>query len=393
MQYAFCDEFGSYGYRFDKENVSTHFLIAAIIVDESDLETVKTGAEEIRKSYFQTGEMKSSKIGNNHVRRRIILERLKKLPFNIYLFVANKRKIYEQSGLRYKQSFYKFLNQRVYNELHHTFRELTIVADETGGNEFMKSFADYVKRNNPDITLFDNFNFKFDDSKHGIFIQIADIIVGSLAYSFDEKKKAQSNGMNYKSFLQRNILHIDTFPKNYQSYSVAQYSHIDNEVDLKIAEICFRTAMTFKAQYEHSSTTIEEDVRMQLAVLNYLLFRFVNNSVRTYIPTKEIIHQLERLGFSQISIQTFRNKIIAKLRDRGVIIASSPKGYKIPSKKKEIEDFILHGKGIIEPMLSRLRLCCDTIKMGSNGSINILDEPPYHHIRRLLDIESDYDLI
>lgn len=77
----------------------------------------------------------------------------------------------------------------------------------------MKSFADYVKRNNPDITLFDNFNFKFDDSKHGIFIQIADIIVGSLAYSFDEKKKAQSNSMNYKSFLQRNIGYKNTNKK------------------------------------------------------------------------------------------------------------------------------------------------------------------------------------
>lgn len=97
------------------------------------------------------------------------------------MFVANKRKIYEQS-LRYKQSFYKFLNQRVYNELHKSFRELTIVADETGRDEFMKNFACYVRKNNPSITLFDQFNFKFDNSQHGIFIQIADIIAGSLAY-------------------------------------------------------------------------------------------------------------------------------------------------------------------------------------------------------------------
>lgn len=331
--------------------------------------------------------MKSSNVKNNHKRRRIIIERLKELPFNVYVFVADKRKIHEQSGLQFKQSFYKFLNQRVYNELHNSFRELTIVADETGRNEFMESFARYVKQHNPNVTLFDQFNFKFDNSQHEIFIQIADMIAGSLAYSYDEKKKEKSNGMNYKSLLGKKILHIDEFPKDYQSYSIANNSHIDDEVDRKIAEICYRKAMVFKKQYEQSIT--DEDIRMQLTVLNYLLFRFVNNSARTYIPTKEIINQLQYCGFSKMSTQTFRNKIIAKLRDRGVIISSSPKGYKIPSKRKEVEDFILHGKGIIEPMLSRLKLCYDAINLGSNGSIKILDTPEYHQLKRIIEIDND----
>lgn len=90
-----------------------------------------------------------------------------------------------------------------------------------------------------------------------------------------------------------------------------------------------------------------------------------------------------------MSTQAFRNKIIAKLRDRGVIISSSPKGYKIPSKRKEVEDFILHGKGIIEPMLSRLKLCYDAINLGSNGSIKILDTPEYHQLKRIIEIDND----
>ena len=387
MQYVFCDEFGAFGYNFDKENVSTHFLIVAIVINDENLSTVREGAEAVRVKYFQTGEMKSSNVKNNHRRRRIILEKLKELPFNIYAFVADKRKISEQSGLQFKQSFYKFLNPRVYNELHNSFRELTIVADETGRHEFMESFAKYVKQHNPNVTLFDQFNFKFDNSQHGIFIQIADIIAGSLAYSYDEKKKEKSNGMNYKSLLGKKILHIDEFPKDYQSYSVANDSHIDDVVDRKIAKICYRKAMVFKQKYEQSQA--DEDIRMQLTVLNYLLYRFVNNSTRTYILTKEIINQLQYCGFPKISTQAFRNKIIAKLRDRGVIISSSPNGYKIPSKKKEVEDFILHGKGIIEPMLSRLKLCYDAINLGSNGSIKILDAQEYHQLKRIIEIDND----
>lgn len=387
MQYVFCDEFGAFGYNFDKENVSTYFLIVAIVINEGDLNVVREGAEAVRKRYFQIGEMKSSNVKNNHRRRRIIIERLKELPFNVYVFVADKRKIHEQSGLQFKQSFYKFLNQRVYNELHNSFRELTIVADETGRNEFMESFACYVKQHNPNLTLFDQFNFKFDNSQHGIFIQIADMIAGSLAYSYDEKKKGKSNGMNYKSLLGKKILHVDEFPKDYQNYSVVNNSHIDDEVDRMIAEICYRKAMVFKKRYEQPAT--DEDIRMQLTVLNYLLFRFVNNSTRTYISTKEIINQLQYCGFSKMSIQAFRNKIIAKLRDRGVIISSSSKGYKIPSKRKEVEDFILHGKGIIEPMISRLKLCYDAINLGSNGSIKILDTPEYHQLKRIIEMDND----
>lgn len=70
MQYVFCDEFGAFGYNFDKENVSTHFLIVAVIVNDEDLNRVKEGAEAVRKKYFQTGEMKSSNVKNNHKRRR-----------------------------------------------------------------------------------------------------------------------------------------------------------------------------------------------------------------------------------------------------------------------------------------------------------------------------------
>ena len=56
--YAFTDEYGAFGNDLDNPNVSTHFIITAVIVRESDLETYTAGAEAIRKKYFQTGEIK-----------------------------------------------------------------------------------------------------------------------------------------------------------------------------------------------------------------------------------------------------------------------------------------------------------------------------------------------
>lgn len=114
---AYIDEYGESGFQLDKPNVSTHFIITAIIVEEKDVQELTDKTSDIRKKYFQIGEIKSSKVGRNHTRRKLILNDIIKLPFRVFAFVVDKKLIYQQSGLRYKSSFYKFLNNIVYSEL------------------------------------------------------------------------------------------------------------------------------------------------------------------------------------------------------------------------------------------------------------------------------------
>ena len=38
-KYAYVDEFGAFGYNFENEGCSTHFIVTAIIVDENDVGT------------------------------------------------------------------------------------------------------------------------------------------------------------------------------------------------------------------------------------------------------------------------------------------------------------------------------------------------------------------
>ena len=63
LVYAFTDEYGAFGWDIQNPSVSTHFIITAIIVKESDLASFAQQAEALRKKHFQTGEIKSSKIG------------------------------------------------------------------------------------------------------------------------------------------------------------------------------------------------------------------------------------------------------------------------------------------------------------------------------------------
>ena len=378
---AFVDEFGAFGFDFSNPGCTTHFIITAIVVDENNLGIVADGVEYVRKKYFQQGEIKSSKIGKKHQRRKIILDDLIHLPFHIFSFVCDKQKIYENSGLKYKHSFYKFLNNMVYQELRISYSNLKITADEVGGNDYLESFAKYIKSKEIPLSLFDNSLFRFENSQHSVIIQLADLISGSLAYCYDERKKQEADGYNYKAILSDKILRIKEFPETFDTFNVYQ-NDINSEYNPEIADICYRKAKHF---IETNMRSDDVEVRQQIAVLNYLLFRFMNKSPRKYIPTKELINQLVYLGYEKMSLQTFRNKIIARLRDQEVIISSSTSGYKIPSTEKELYDFVNHGKGIIMPMLSRLKTCNDVIKMGTNGKINLFEKAEYHNLSKMFE--------
>ena len=106
-----------------------------------------------------------------------------------------------------------------------------------------------------------------------------------------------------------------------------------------------------------------------------------------YIPTKELKNQLLYSLEQEFSTQTFRTRIIGKMRDEGVIIASSSpkKGYKIPATKAELYDFINHGTTIILPMLERLKKCRDTIKLGTANQLDLFEKTEYSNLKKYFD--------
>lgn len=184
--YAFTDEYGAFGWEIDNPSVSTHFIITAIIVKESDLVDFMQKSEILRKKHFQTGEIKSSKIGKDHSRRLRILADLQDIPFSIFSVCIDKKLCLENMsarGLQYKKSFYKFMNNIVHRELRRAFKQIVVVADEIGSNEYMQSFCEYVSNHQDIPSLFGDAQFSFQNSKYDVRIQIADLISGTLVLS------------------------------------------------------------------------------------------------------------------------------------------------------------------------------------------------------------------
>lgn len=85
--------------------------------------------------------------------------------FNLFAVVIDKSQLIEMKGLHFKPSFYKFTNNIVHKELKRAFREITIVADEIGGSEYMQSFAKYVKERQDIPNLLNDAAFRFENMK------------------------------------------------------------------------------------------------------------------------------------------------------------------------------------------------------------------------------------
>lgn len=384
--YAFTDEYGAFGWDIENPTVSTHFIISAIIVKESDLESFNITAEAIRKHFFQTSEIKSSKVGGKHVRRQAILSEIMKLPFQIFSVCIDKKSCMENmnsKGIQYKQTFYKFMNNIVHKELRRAFKKITIIADQVGSNDYMESFCKYVEKQSDVPNLLGEAEFYFKQSDNDIGIQIADFISGTLAYIYDNHKNS-GEIPDYYHQLEPNIIRIEQYPKTYRNF-VLETSAIAEDYDKEIAEICYRQAALF---IENNSNSSDPEVAAQVLVLQYLLFRFMNNSTRGYIYTQELKRQLQNTDLRDISESTFRMRIIGKLRDKGVIIASSNKGYKLPSKLSEIYDFINHDARIVIPMLDRLKKCRDLVRLSTNNNLDLLDQPEYNRLKEIFDRET-----
>lgn len=386
--YAYVDEYGAYGFDYDKDNVSTHFIITAAIVNEREKEDVIASINEIRKKYFQKGEIKSSNIGKNHSRRKIILSKILELPIRYIILVVDKEMIFENGGLKKSKSvFYKFLNEHLYATLRNSYTKIEICADELGKNDFIDSFVSYVKRKTKatQLSLFDESHFYFANSKQDVLIQVADLISGSVAYDFDRKKMLVAEGNSYVDFIKHKVNMIKHFPRNFEEMLEDSKTFKSGVYDPQIMEICYRKAMSVLNELENKS---DDNCKMQYLVLNYLLFRFKSNSIRSYISTKELKNFLFDNGFVIKTDQTFRNKIIGHLRDKGVILASSSKGYRIPKNRNDIENYINHDKSVILPMIVRLKICYDEVLTGSNGEIDLLNEEKNKHFRNILQAPS-----
>lgn len=375
IQYAFINEYGDYGFDFDQPGTSTHFILASILVKGSFKETLEQEVESIKRKHLLNRAIDDGL-------RMEILQDLKDLPFKVYAYVIDKRKIREDSGVTYEKTFIKFFNRKIFDDLYRTFDTLDLVADEQGAKDFMQEFIAYVKqRCIPD--LFNYSTFGFNSSESETLLELAGFIAETIAKGYDAKH--QSN--QYPSFyrlLKNKIITINLWPHDYMHYL---YDYHFEKTDSQTDQIIIKQAVNLAYEYiEKHRKSEDEEEKVRIDLLKFLLFNLKENPDE-YVYTEEILDNLNAIRINKIKQHYFRSNIVSKLRDQGLLIASSNRGYKLPVCLNDLYDFVNLSSLTIHPMIQRVAKCRDQILLATNREIDILEKSEYDYLKRIIEME------
>lgn len=375
---AFADESGNNSFDFTTQG--THFIVASIMINEAEKEDIETALEGIRRKYFQTGEIKSSKVGDNHTRRLLILQEAAKLNFNVYALVTDKQKLYGE-GFKYKEPFYKYLSGLLYKELYKAYPRLKLFVDEWGGNDFLRSFKKYVHRNHI-RDLFSGAEFETGESKKSIIIQLADFIAGTLGRCYDRGKDLSYRD-KFLQVLEPRLSSINHFPKEFKTIQVPEDENA-NEHDFEISQYATNLAIDF---IETKVPKLQEDID-QINCVKLLLLHQNVFGARKYLSAKELMKHLEVGREKPLQDQQFRSTVIGRLRDQGLLIASSSKGdkkgYRLPTSAYDLVKFLDHGNSLVLPILNRIQICRERVKLATGNQLDILNKEEFAKLTKIL---------
>jgi hypothetical protein len=208
---------------------------------------------------------------------------------------------------------------------------------------------------------------------------LADFLVGTAAKLYENKVDGASRRI-FLDFLHEKRIRIDEWPPRFEPTETAVTGpHV---MDAQVAATSLSAAARFLSSYQDSG---DVELQAQYALLSYLLFRARFPGEEKFVSTQELMGHLHAQGFPEIGEHYVRSNLVSRLRDRDVVIASSPRGYKIPTTYADMVGFADLVDGIVWPLLQRLKRANDVIALASAGRANVLGEERFARLRMLLE--------
>lgn len=354
------------------------YVCVAILVNEANIDAVEKGIEDVSRRLNGGAVIKSSKIGNNHNRRLTFAEELSKLDFQYFAVLVNKAKLIDYPGLRYKRTYYKYINRQLYSLISKfSCSDIVITADAFGNKEYQSSCKEYFQREIDDLFIRAKFAFKNDEDSR--IVQLADFMAGSLNKCFFDLVNT-AEGSQLASVLRPKELFAETIPFATSSYDVPAL--FNDELNNAVWGLLNRKALSFITNNANSD---DPKVKMQVVTLKQLYAKriYENNN---YLFSDELLRVLEECGFS-IKKQSFTTTVVGGLRRTGVIISGTSEGYKLALSLDDIREYLNHDRIVIEPMLEKLRFARGLLK--TELDYDILSEDPYSNLSEFLRVMTD----
>lgn len=376
---AFIDAYGDPSLDVEKTGVTTSFIVTAVVVAGEDAARLRAQVDRVRSEFFGPGPMKSSKCKDE--RRMAVLRALLALDFRFIAVAVDKSRVIRDSGLVYGEPFVKFVHRLLLDRLFAATPDLHVVADRYGRDDFMEGFQRYVLEKRTALgqgDLFRRAKFEFANSRAEPLIQLADFVSGSLARLFDPKKLSPAKD-EIQDLLRSKALFVVDWPKRFRASLrplVGGSRH-----DIAVRRFCVEAVQSYLRSHADPS---DPEVLARVETLGYLLFTFESVSETEWVAADHLRDVLASMGVTFKSKHEFLSKVVAKLRDAGVILGSSPAGYKIPGSVADVLQFVERTDTIVVPMLNRLRAAREALLLATDGALDVVADDRFEWLRGAL---------
>lgn len=192
------DESGCPGFKL-KKGSTQHFIVGMIIFDDfSQAEATSKAIAELRKSMKIHPEFKFSKT-RAPVKDKFF-DTVCQYNFEVMALVVDKNKIYSSRLRADTDSFYNYFIKTLMHYDKGLLDNASIKIDGSGDKEFKNALTSYLRQSiGPEKIK----KFKFVDSKSDNLIQLADMVVGAIARSYNENRKDGHRWLNTLKSKQR----------------------------------------------------------------------------------------------------------------------------------------------------------------------------------------------
>jgi hypothetical protein len=245
----------------------------------------------------------------------------------------------------------------------------------------MESFARYLLEKHCE-TLFDRPRVTFANSRDEPLVQLADVICGALARTYDATK-TDLRSAELLQLLRPRALMIEEWPVRYRAASgTGSLLAAADPGDDDVARFSVARAEDFLEAHE---ATLDRDRRAQVLALKKLLFELRFGDPNAYVAADALREVLVDFGEHRDE-QWLRSTVIGRLRDAGVLIASTRVGgYKIPNSIQNINAFVALAEHVVPAMLQRVTRARDAVLLITSGRVDVLEGEHLDVLRRAVE--------
>ena len=379
--YCFLDESGDPNFPPDGDGKSYNYVMGGITVTESRIDEVRAKAEAIRKKFFQTGEMKSKKLWKmSEKKKQEVLEAIAELEVAFVAVAVDKRRVNEDGALaKYRDSFMKYTGGLLWNRVFKVHDVVHITWDNYGDKAFMRGVADYVNRRHVSNLFATQSSFKSADSKTDVLIQVADLFAGAVMRAF---RDGGEEGRALIGLFWPRLHTFVPFPRVFPSVEPLQGQSEQYMRDRQVRDFALQQADRYLAENDPPG---DEDVEARMYVLEYLIYVAQFDPTETAVHADKLLEILEGRHFFDYTRRTLGAEIIGKLRDEGVLITGSAKGYAIPFTTEELDAHARDVRSKAIPMVKRLARYRQDVGARTGGELDLLGSPELEDLRKLVD--------